>query len=51
MSIDTLRRLGLIALLVMVALSPAACGVKGDPELPPGESDEFPRKYPSEDDT
>ncbi len=24
----------------------AACGKKGPPTLPPGESDQFPRKYP-----
>jgi predicted small lipoprotein YifL len=46
-----MRLLALAALILFAALAPAACGIKGDPELPPGESDEFPRKYPSSDGT
>jgi predicted small lipoprotein YifL len=47
-----MQRLALAALaLVLLALLPAACGIKGDPTLPPGVTDEFPRKYPSPDDT
>jgi predicted small lipoprotein YifL len=40
--------LGRFALLLIVtlALLPAGCGKKGDPELPSGETDEFPRQYP-----
>jgi predicted small lipoprotein YifL len=35
-----------ILLLGIVALAPAACGRKGEPVLPPGQTDEFPSKYP-----
>ena len=44
-------RLGRYALLLLlaVALLPAGCGKKGDPELPNGETDEFPRQYPDPD--
>jgi predicted small lipoprotein YifL len=31
---------------MIVALSLAACGKKGPPELPPGKTDKFPRQYP-----
>lgn len=41
-----------LILAVLIALSMAAplagCGKKGDPKLPQGESDNYPRKYPSE---
>ncbi|MHA1536162.1 MAG: hypothetical protein ACTSUD_01285 [Alphaproteobacteria bacterium] len=38
-----------LALLVAFALAGpiAACGKKGEPQLPKGQSDQFPRKYPS----
>ena len=39
-------RLMLAALLGVLALAPAACGRKGSPVLPPGETDQFPSKYP-----
>ena len=39
-------RLMLALLLGTLALAPAACGRKGAPVLPPGESDQFPSKYP-----
>jgi predicted small lipoprotein YifL len=26
----------------------AACGKKGPPTLPPGETDQYPRKYPND---
>lgn len=51
MKLDAMRRLALAVLILFAALAPAACGIKGDPTLPPGVTDEFPRKYPSEDDT
>ena len=38
-------RLVLAALLGALALAPAACGRKGSPVLPPGETDQFPSKY------
>ena len=43
--------LGRCALLLIAALAllPAGCGKKGDPELPNGETDEFPRQYPDPD--
>jgi hypothetical protein len=34
------------ALLVALALPLAACGKKGDPTLPPGVTDQYPRKMP-----
>lgn len=42
----SLTRLMLVLLLGTIALAPAACGRKGTPVLPPGETDEFPSKYP-----
>ena len=39
-------RLMLAALLGAVALMPVACGRKGEPVLPPGQTDQFPSKYP-----
>lgn len=33
-------------LLSALALAPAACGRKGEPVLPPGQSDNFPHRYP-----
>jgi predicted small lipoprotein YifL len=39
-------RLMLAALLGVLALAPAACGRKGEPVLPPGQTDQFPSKYP-----
>jgi predicted small lipoprotein YifL len=48
---DRFRRLGWSALLLLTALAllPAGCGKKGDPELPEGQTDEFPRQYPDPD--
>jgi predicted small lipoprotein YifL len=34
---------------LLVALLPAACGKRGDLELPEGESDQFPHQYPNPD--
>jgi predicted small lipoprotein YifL len=36
----------LLALLALAALAPAACGKKGQPVLPPGQTDTFPNQYP-----
>ena len=36
----------LLLLLATLALAPAACGRKGEPVLPPGQTDQFPSKYP-----
>jgi len=38
-----------IVLLAALALVPAGCGKKGDPELPNGETDQFPHQYPDPD--
>ena len=37
----------LLLLALVGALAPAACGKKGDPTLPAGESDKYPRTYPN----
>jgi predicted small lipoprotein YifL len=36
-------------LALAMALLPAACGKRGDLDLPEGQSDQFPRQYPSPD--
>lgn len=36
----------LLLMLATLALVPTACGRKGTPVLPPGETDQFPSKYP-----
>ena len=36
----------LLLLLGALALAPAACGRKGAPVLPPGQTDQFPSQYP-----
>jgi predicted small lipoprotein YifL len=41
-----LARAILLVLLGALALTPAACGKKGAPVLPPGQTDQFPHKYP-----
>jgi hypothetical protein len=38
-----------VALVAALALLPAGCGKKGDPELPNGETDQFPHQYPDPD--
>lgn len=41
-----------VAALVAVAAAPlAACGKKGPPELPEGQTDQYPRQYPNPDET
>lgn len=35
-----------LALIALLALLPAGCGKKGDPELPEGQTDDYPRQYP-----
>jgi predicted small lipoprotein YifL len=41
-----MMRLALAALMAAIALAPAACGRKGDPVLPPPQTDNFPHQYP-----
>jgi predicted small lipoprotein YifL len=41
-----IRLVALLCLVLALATPVAACGKKGDPTLPPGQSDDFPRKYP-----
>jgi len=43
----SLRFVLLLALLTALMLPLAACGKKGPPGLPPGETDQYPRQYPS----
>jgi hypothetical protein len=33
-------------MIVAVTLALSACGKRGDPDLPEGKTDEFPRQYP-----
>jgi predicted small lipoprotein YifL len=40
------RLLALLFLALALSASLAACGKVGDPTLPPGQSDDYPRKYP-----
>jgi len=51
MSLPTPRRrpwrAALLLLALAAALAPAACGKKGDPTLPPGQTDKYPRQYPN----
>jgi len=47
---DRFRKLGWCAVMIAaLALLPAGCGKKGDPELPNGETDQFPKQYPDPD--
>jgi len=39
----------LLTLLAALMLPLAACGKKGPPGLPPGETDQYPRQYPNPD--
>ncbi len=42
-------RLLLLIFIGLGLMAPlAACGKKGPPELPPGLSDDYPRKYPND---
>jgi len=41
------RAIGVLAGALAACLT-AACGRKGDPELPDGQKDSYPRKYPPE---
>jgi predicted small lipoprotein YifL len=43
---SVLARATLLLMLATLALAPAACGRKGEPVLPPGQTDQFPSKYP-----
>jgi len=40
-------RPALLLLVLTAALAASACGKKGDPTLPAGESDKYPRTYPN----
>jgi predicted small lipoprotein YifL len=40
-------RASLLLLALAAALTASACGKKGDPTLPAGESDKYPRTYPN----
>jgi hypothetical protein len=40
------RRCASLCIVVALALTVAACGKRGDPQLPEGKTDEFPRQYP-----
>ncbi|MBL9034043.1 MAG: hypothetical protein JNN33_04710 [Rhodospirillaceae bacterium] len=42
----TYGRWAILALCGALALAPAACGKKGPPQLPPGQTDQFPEQYP-----
>jgi predicted small lipoprotein YifL len=48
---ERVRKLGWYAIMLIAALAllPAGCGKKGDPEPPNGETDQFPRQYPDPD--
>jgi hypothetical protein len=35
-----------LSIALSLALTVSACGKRGDPELPEGKTDEFPRQYP-----
>jgi predicted small lipoprotein YifL len=39
-----------LLLALAVATSLVACGKKGDPTLPKGQTDDYPRSYPSNSD-
>jgi predicted small lipoprotein YifL len=39
-----------LALMFAVATSLVACGKKGDPTLPEGKKDDYPRTYPASSD-
>ena len=43
-----IRAIAAIVLALFLAVALGACGKKGPPEPPPGATDEFPKKYPSE---
>jgi predicted small lipoprotein YifL len=43
----SLRTFLLLALLMALMLPLAACGKKGPPGLPPGQTDQYPRQYPN----
>ena len=42
-----LRIVLLLSLLAALMLPLASCGKKGPPGLPPGETDQYPRQYPT----
>ena len=43
-----MRLIAAILLTVSLLGGLSACGKKGPPTLPPGQSDDFPRQYPTE---
>jgi predicted small lipoprotein YifL len=44
---QTLRRFALPVLALMALTTLAACGKNGEPILPDGKTDNFPRQYPN----
>lgn len=44
-----LKLLLLVALLAITGTGIAACGKKGPPQLPEGQTDAYPRQYPDPD--
>jgi predicted small lipoprotein YifL len=43
------RLVAAVLILVATGLPLAACGKKGPPDLPEGQTDQFPRQYPNPD--
>jgi predicted small lipoprotein YifL len=41
------RRAALLGVIALGLASLAACGKKGEPEPPPGQSKNFPKSYPA----
>lgn len=46
-----LRPLAVAALVALCAAPLAGCGKKGPPELPEGQTDTYPKQYPSPDES
>jgi predicted small lipoprotein YifL len=42
-----IRRAIALALMLVALAATAACGTKSRPELPEGQSDQYPRQYPN----
>ncbi len=46
-----LRPVAVAALIALAGAALAGCGKKGPPELPEGQSDQYPKQYPSPDES